>query len=101
MGADKLEWLSKTTIGIILLLEVILIGIFGYSQNVSAVQKSLMVFGASIIFVGYLITFKLRGDILEFFIGPRDRKKDKTLIKTMGMLVFLIGVIILGLIFAI
>lgn len=96
-----MEWLKRSTIGIILLLEIILIGVLGYAQNVEEERNAIILLGISVIFVGYLTSFLLRSDLIEFLIGKRDRKEEKTLIKVVGMGIFLVGLGILGLAFSI
>ncbi|MGR3742320.1 hypothetical protein [Companilactobacillus sp. DQM5] len=93
-----MKWLSKSSVFTILILEIILIGVLGYSQNVDATKNALILFGISIIFVGYLISFKLRGDLVDYFVSNNN---DKTVLKVTGMIVFLVGVAVLALSFAI
>ncbi|GKQ42346.1 hypothetical protein RD055328_02690 [Companilactobacillus sp. RD055328] len=92
-----MEWLGKRTIGVILLLEIILVGVLGYSDNVNAERSALILLGVSVIFVGYLVSFFVRGDLIEAIIGERDRQKEKTIIKVVGMGIFFVGLAVLGL----
>ncbi|MDO1604648.1 hypothetical protein Q2T76_01105 [Lactobacillus sp. YT155] len=93
-----MKWISKSAIFSILILELILIGILGYSQNIEQEKNALILFGISVSFVGYLVSFKLRGDIVEALI---KQNQNKTKLRATGMIIFLLGLAVIGLSFII